>query len=181
MVEAADYRQLLLAEHLYLNGRLAKIYGGDLAADAPFQKVLLKPRERAGVLTHPYLLANFSYAATSSPIHRGVFLARNVLGVSLRQPPDAFTPLAAELHPKLNTRERIALQTSPKDCRSCHGIINPLGFTLENFDAIGRFRDSENSKPIDACGYFVTRSGDTSDFQGRPGSGQISGRQRRSP
>lgn len=164
--DQSDYRQLFLAEHLYLNGRLAKIYGGDLPADAPFKKMVVKPGERAGVLTHPLVLANYAYAATSSPIHRGVFLTRNVLGVPLRQPPDAFTPLPADLHPNLNTRERITLQTSPKDCRSCHGIINPLGFTLENFDAIGRFRESENGKPIDASGSFVTRSGTKETFQG---------------
>jgi len=163
--KTSDYRQLLLADDLYLNGRLAKFYGGNLPADAPFEKVTPKPGERAGVLTHPYLLANFSYSATSSPIHRGVFIARNILGVSLRPPPDAFTPLAADLHPKLNTRERIALQTGPKDCRSCHAVINPLGFTLEHFDAIGRFRQEENGKPIDATGFFVTRSGDKTSFK----------------
>ena len=160
-----DYRRLFLSDHLYLNGRLAKIYGGDLPADAPFQKVTLKSEPRAGVLTHPLLLANFSYTATSSPIHRGVFLSRNVLGVALRQPPDAFTPLAPELHPNLNTRERITLQTSPQNCTSCHGVINPLGFTLENYDAIGRFRDKEKDRPIDASGFFVTRSGDKTNFK----------------
>jgi len=164
--EKSDYRQLLLAEHLYLNGRLAKLYDADLLADAPFQKVTLKAGARVGVLSHPFLLAHFSYAATSSPIHRGVFLARNVLGVALRPPPDAFTPLPAELHPKLNTRERISLQTSPKNCASCHAIINPLGFTLESFDAIGRYRSEEKGKPIDATGSFATRSGDTVKFSG---------------
>lgn len=162
----SDYRQLLLADHLYLNGRLSAVYGGELPADAPFQKVTLKSGERSGVLTHPLVMANYAYPATSSPIHRGVFLARNVLGVALRQPPDAFTPLPPELHPNLNTRERIALQTAPKDCRSCHGIINPLGFTLEAFDAIGRRRDEEKGKPIDATGSFVTRSGDQVKFDG---------------
>jgi Protein of unknown function (DUF1588)/Protein of unknown function (DUF1585) len=88
-----------------------------------------------------------------------------MLGVPLRPPADAFTPFAPELHPKLNTRERIALQTSPKNCTSCHGIINPLGFTLENFDAIGRWRDKEKDKPIDATGHFATRSGDHVRFQ----------------
>ncbi len=171
--EKSDYRQLFLAEHLFLNGRLARLYGGDLSADAPFQKVMLKSGERAGVLTHPFLLANYAYASTSSPIHRGVFLARNVLGVALRPPPDAFTPLPPELHPDLSTRERITKQTSPKDCRSCHGIINPLGFTLENYDAIGRFRVKEKDKPIDATGSFVTRSGKTQSFNEGPRSAKF--------
>src|SRR5262249_7646645 len=131
--ETSDFRRLLSADHLYLNGRLGQLYGGDLPDDAPFQKVTLKGGARAGVLTHPLLLAHLAYTANSSPIHRGVFLARNVLGVTLRQPPDAFTPLAPDLHPTLNTRERVTLQTSPKMCASCHGVINPLGFTLENF------------------------------------------------
>jgi mono/diheme cytochrome c family protein len=164
--DKSDYRELLLADHLYLNGRLSKLYGAELPPDAPFKKVTLKAGERVGVLSHPFLLANFSYAATSSPIHRGVFLARNVLGVALRPPPDAFAPLPAELHPKLNTRERIALQTSPKNCVSCHGIINPLGFTLETYDAIGRYRSEEKGKPIDATGSFASRSGEGVKFNG---------------
>ncbi len=164
--EGSDFRQLLLADHLFLNGRLAKLYGADLPADAPFQKVTLKTGERAGVLTHPLLLAHLAYTASSSPIHRGVFVARNVLGVALRPPPDAFAPLAPDLHPKLNTRERVILQTSPQACASCHNVINPLGFAMENFDAIGRFRDRDNGKPVDASGSFVTRAGQTKTFKG---------------
>lgn len=163
--KTSDYRQLVLADHLHLNGRLAKLYDVDLPATTSFQKVTPKFGERAGVLTHPFVMAHFSYTATSSPIHRGVFLARNILGVPLRPPVDAFTPLAPELHPKLTTRERISLQTSPKNCRTCHSIINPLGFPLENFDAIGRFRADEKNRPIDATGSFTTRSGDTVTFK----------------
>ncbi len=162
--ETADFRQLLQADYLYLNGRLSQVYGGGLAKDAPFQKVTLKAEKRRGVLTHPYLLAHFSHDHSSSPIHRGVFLARNVLGVALRPPPDAFAPLAPELHPKLNTRERVALQTSPKNCMSCHKVINNLGFTLEHFGAIGDFRKVEKGRPIDATGSYVKRSGDTVKF-----------------
>jgi cytochrome c553 len=163
---ASDFRQLLLADHLYLNGRLGRLYGCDLPADSPFQKVAPKGDERAGVLTHPFLLAHLAYTGTSSPIHRGVFLARNVLGVALRPPPDAFAPLAPDLHPTLSTRERVALQTSPKACITCHGVINPLGFTLENYDAIGRYRDRDNGKPVDASGQFMTRSGEVKKFRG---------------
>ena len=146
---ASDFRQLLLADYLYLNGRLARFYGGNLPADSSFQKVSLDPEARAGVLSHPYLMATFAYTSTSSPIHRGVFLARNVLGQMLRPPPEAFTPLPAELHPSLTTRERVALQTQPQACQSCHSMINPLGFTLEHFDAVGRYQAKEKDKPID--------------------------------
>ncbi len=164
--DASDFRRLLLADHVYLNGRLAKFYGADLPADAPFQKVATGPGPRAGVLTHPYLTAAFAYTAETSPIHRGVFLARSVLGRAPRPPPEAFTPLPPELHPELTTRERVALQTKPQACVSCHTMINPLGFTLENFDAVGRFRDKEKGRPIDATGAYQTRGGEVVKFMG---------------
>jgi hypothetical protein len=149
-----------------LNGRLAKIYGVTLAPDAPFQPVTLDPTARAGVLTHPYLLASFSYIKTSSPIHRGVLLARSVMGRTLQPPPEAFAPLAADLHPKMTTRQRVALQTKPPACMSCHSMINPLGFSLELFDAIGRVRTTENGQPIDATGGYTTKTGQTVKFKG---------------
>jgi cytochrome c553 len=162
---AGDFRRLLLADHLYLNGRLARFYGADLPADADFQRV--KPAgERAGVLTHPYLMAALAYTAETSPVHRGVFVARGILGVSLKPPPEAFAPLAADLHPSLTTRERVALQTKPATCMACHGIINPLGYTLEHFDAIGRYRDRDNAKPVDATGTYLARDGRTVTFTG---------------
>jgi cytochrome c553 len=162
----SDFRQLLLSDSLFLNGRLARFYGVDLCPDSPFQKVVFEPKERAGVLAHPYLMTAFAYTGTSSPIHRGVFLARNVLGRTLRPPPDAFSPLAPELHPNLTTRERVALQTRPQACVACHGMINPLGFAMEQFDAVGRFRTQENGRPVDASGAYQARTGDTVTFAG---------------
>ena len=164
--ETADFRQLLLSDSLYLNGRLAHFYGVDLPADAPFQKVLLEPAARSGVLTHPYLLSDFAYSATSSPIHRGLFVARSLLGRTMRPPPEAVTPLAPQSQPNLTTRDRIALQTAHESCQSCHSLINPLGFTLENFDAVGRYRMEENGKPISTTGTYRTRTGDTVQFEG---------------
>ncbi|HEX3150141.1 MAG TPA: DUF1592 domain-containing protein [Gemmataceae bacterium] len=168
--DASDFRQLFLTDDVYLNNRLAAFYGLgpppvtifgiNLAGDASFKKVKLDASRRAGVLTHPYLMTGFAYTGTSSPIHRGVFLARGVLGRTLRPPQDAFTPLPEDLHPTLTTRERVALQTKSENCQACHGMINPLGFTLENFDAVGRYRDQENGKAIDATGSYQTRNGD---------------------
>ncbi|MCI0359145.1 MAG: DUF1592 domain-containing protein [Planctomycetaceae bacterium] len=164
--ETSDFRQLLLSEEVPLNGRLAGLYGGELAADAPFEKVKLAGTDRAGLLSHPYLLAAFTYTETTSPIHRGVFISRSLLGRVLKPPPVAVSPLAPDLHKDLTTRERVALQTNSKACMSCHAMINPLGFTLEHYDAIGRYRAEELGKPIDAKGQYLTQSGDTVQFAG---------------
>jgi hypothetical protein len=172
--DSADFRQLLLSDDLFMNGRLAKFYGADLphstssgqAPDAGFTKVKLDG-QRAGVLTHPYMLATFAYPGESSPIHRGVFIIRGILGVTLRPPANAaFTPLPPEQHPDLTTRERIALQTNQESCVGCHSVINPLGFALEEFDAVGRHREMENGKAIDVSGHYETRAGSVAQFAG---------------
>jgi hypothetical protein len=163
---AADYRQLMLSDSMWLNGRLAKIYGVDLPADAPFQKLDFEPNHRAGVLSHPYLLASLAYTSASSPIHRGVFVSRSVLGRVLRPPAQAVAPLPPEVHANLSTRERVALQTEPEACQGCHAMINPLGFTMENFDAIGRFRELEKDHPIDTTGTYLTQTGQVEKFKG---------------
>ena len=164
--ETTDFRQLLLADAVYLNGRLAKFYGADLPEEAAFQKITLDSGERAGVLSHPYLMTGFAYSATSSPIHRGVFIARSVLGRSLRPPPEAVVPFAPDLHAGLTTRERVALQTQPETCMACHRLINPLGFTLEHFDAVGRYRKDEQGKEVDTSGSYRTRTGELATFAG---------------
>lgn len=163
--EGSDFRRLLGEDAIYLNQRLAKLYGAEVAGDAGFQKVALNPGERAGVISHPYLLAGFAYTATSSPIHRGVFISRSLLGRTLRPPPEAVSPLAPDLHAILTTRERIQLQTKADACMGCHKMINPLGFTFENFDAIGRFRAEEKGRAVDASGAYLTRSGQQKQFK----------------
>ncbi|MGL4551841.1 MAG: DUF1592 domain-containing protein, partial [Gemmataceae bacterium] len=164
--DASDYRQLLLSDQVFVTGRMAKYYGADGPAGAGFAKVKLDAGKRAGVLTHPYLMAGFAHSSESSPIHRGVFLARSVLGVSLKAPPEAVAPLAPDLHPSLTTRERVAMQTNPPGCMTCHAVINPLGFTLENFDAVGRYRAGDKGKSIDATGAYQSRDGTTVKVNG---------------
>ena len=162
--DKSDYRELMTTHTVFLNGRLAKLYGVNLPPDAPFQPVSLDAAERSGVLTQPYLLSSFAYLDTSSPIHRGVLVARNLLGRTLSPPPAAFVPLAADLHPDMTTRQRVELQTKPAACNGCHSLINPLGFTLEKFDAIGRVRDKENGQAVDTTGSYRSRSGSLVKF-----------------
>lgn len=162
--DSSDFRQLFLSDQVFLNGHLARFYGADLPQDAPFTKVKLSDHT-AGVLTQPYMLATFAYPAESSPIHRGVFIIRGILGYTLT-PPANFVPLAPESHPELTTRQRVTLQTSPESCVTCHGIINPLGFTFEGFDAVGRPRTMDRGKPIDISGYYETADGSIAHFAG---------------
>jgi hypothetical protein len=164
--ESSDFRELLLSDEVYVNDRLARFFGVPVPPAGTFQKVKLDPSRRAGALTHPYLMTTFSHSTESSPIHRGVFLARGVLGLALRPPPEAVAPLAPALHPNLTTRERVVMQTKPSACMTCHSVINSLGFTLENFDAVGRYRDRDHGKAIDAAGTYQTRDGKTVQLTG---------------
>jgi hypothetical protein len=118
------------------------------------------------VLSHPLLMTGFAYHSTSSPIHRGVFVARNLLGRTLRPPPEAVTPIPPDLHPDLTTRERVVLQTKAVACQSCHAMINPLGFPLEHYDALGRFRTEENGRQVDAKGFYLPPAGGKVEFAG---------------
>lgn len=163
--ESSDFRQFLLGDGIFLNDRLAKYYGAKPPEKGTFAKVAIEPTDRAGVLTHPYLLAAYAYTGATSPIHRGVFVSRSLLGRALRPPPIAVAPLAPDLHPSLTTRERVITQTQPAACQSCHAMINPLGFGLEHFDAVGRYRKEEKGKPIDATGHYDARSGDRVPFK----------------
>jgi len=158
--ERSDYRELLQADYLLLNERLGKIYGKSVAGEA-FERVPFDPKERAGVVTHPYLLAAFAHSKHTSPIHRGVFLTRTIVGMTLKDPPNAIAFEDAKFDAHLSMREKITEMTKNTSCMGCHATINPLGFSLENYDAIGRWRTKEGDKPINAVSDFATDEGDT--------------------
>lgn len=168
--DGADFRRLFTDDRLLLNGRLAPLYGVEMPATDGFRTVRPDDGARAGVLTHPYMMALLSYRADTSPIHRGVFLARGVLGNVLRPPQEAVAPLAPDLHPGLTTRQRVELQTSPAACQTCHQLVNPLGFALESFDAIGRHRPTTmadgSAAPVDDRGSYRPRYGVPATFRG---------------
>ncbi len=150
--DATDFRALWNADHLYLNARLATLYRDDLVdpsavpTDETFAKLAVKPDRRAGLLTHPLLMAGYAHHRVTSPIHRGVFVARKLLGRSLKPPKEAFSLLPEDFGEEMTTRERIAHQTSDVACSACHNLINPLGFSLEQYDAIGRFRSRNDCR-----------------------------------
>jgi mono/diheme cytochrome c family protein len=162
--EKADYRQLILANHWFVNERLAKFYSIEAPSEDGFHEVSVDAKERAGVVTHPYLLAALAYHKSSSPIHRGVFATRKLLGRTLRPPPAAIQFMDGKFDPHMTMREKVTELTKSQACQSCHSIINPLGFSLEHYDAVGRFRTVEptveKDRPIDATGQFTSPEGE---------------------
>jgi len=164
--EGSDYRQLLLSDTILMNDRLARFYGQKVESGAGFRPVKMDAAHRAGVLTHPYVLATFSYTKSSSPIHRGVFVTRNILGLMLKPPPMAIAFMDDKFDPSFTMREKVTELTAKPACQSCHVTINPLGFSFERFDAVGRVRATDNRKPVDAVSDYTTPDGNVIKLTG---------------
>lgn len=161
----ANYRDLLLADYLFLNQRLGKLYGHP-EIKGSFQKVQIDKQQRSGLITHPFLLTAFAYHDNTSPIHRGVFLTRNIVGMTLKSPPMANEFKNADFDPHMTMREKVTELTRSKACMGCHVTINPLGFSLEHYDGIGRWRWKDQDKPVDAKSDFKTDLGETIKITG---------------
>jgi cytochrome c553 len=157
---SSDYRQLLSADYMVLNDRLAKFYQTE-PVGPDFKKVHLEGSQRAGLITHPYLLTSFAYFKDTSPIHRGVFLTRSIVGRALNPPPEAVEFKDAHFDPTWTMREKVTDVTRSAACMGCHSEINPLGFALEQYDAVGRWRESDNNKPINTASEYPDDNGGT--------------------
>lgn len=145
---------LLKADYTYLNERLAKHYGLPGVYGSHFRKVTLTPESRrGGLLRHASVLAVTSYATRTSPVIRGHWILGNLLGAA-PPPPPPDTPALKEktISASLSFRERLAEHRANPACASCHDVMDPVGFALENFDALGRWRDYEDGRPVDASG-----------------------------
>lgn len=156
----SDLRELFLSDTQFVNRRIAEFYEFGLdniqafENEHDFVSVSLDVSERAGVIMHPYVMSGLAYYRESSPIHRGVFVARQMLGRPLRPPMENFEPLSEDFDPSMTNRQRVEYQTQDAACLSCHRMINPLGFSLENFDSVGRYRTTEKGQLIDASAVY---------------------------
>jgi len=139
------FDDLLTANYTVVDGVAAKFYG--LAATGHVQ---LDGR-RAGVLGHASVLATTAHSDQTSPIQRGLLIRRNLLCEEL-PPPPPFGGGLPMVDPNATTRERFAMHSTAPACSGCHRYIDGVGFGLERFDPVGRWRDTENGKPIDPSG-----------------------------
>ena len=159
---------LIRADHTYLNERLAKHYQVPHIYGSRFRRVNLpKDSPRGGLFRQGSVLTVTSYATRTSPVIRGHWILENILGSPTPPPPEEVPALDAQkkIGANLSVRERLAQHRENPSCASCHNIMDPIGFALENFDAVGRWRDLENGKPVDASGGLP----DGSRFEGVDG------------
>ena len=142
------------AKTTFVNERLARHYGIDGVKGKEMRLVSLPPKQRAGILTHGSILTLTSNPDRTSLVRRGNWIVNNVLGLPLPEPPDDITPLEEGVNESgaSTLREQLALHRSSANCAPCHNTLDPLGFGMENFDAIGRWRDKENGGAIESGG-----------------------------
>ena len=168
---ARPVTDLLTADHTFANERLAKHYGIPHVYGSHFRRVSLADTERRGLLGQGGILTLTSYATRTSPVLRGKWILENLLAAPPPPPPPDIPALeeAADDGTALSVRAAMERHRANPACASCHAQMDPLGFALENFDAIGRWRDrGESNEPIDASGILP----DGSAFEGPAGMRQ---------
>lgn len=155
-----DVMEVLTADYTFLNGALAKFYGFGDVTGSDFQKVSLPAdSHRGGILTHSSFLTVTSNPTRTSPVKRGLFVLQNILG-SPPPPPPPNVPALEE--PRRGSERRVSLRTqleihrSKAECAGCHNRMDPIGLGLENFDAIGQWREEDGYEKINAEGQLVT-------------------------
>ncbi len=149
--------ELLDSDYTFLNEALARHYGIAGVAGEGFRKVALADRRRGGVLTQASILTLTSNPNRTSPVKRGQWILQQLLGT----PPPPAPPGVAKLDESrgaadaASLRERMELHRADPQCASCHRQMDPMGFALENYDAVGRWRDKDGGFPIDPSGELI--------------------------
>ncbi len=172
--------ELLDSDYTFLNERLAQYYGIPDVKGAEMRRVTLpKDSPRGGVLTHAAVLMVTSNPTRTSPVKRGLFILDNILGTPAPPPPPDVPQLEEAIKEfkgkEPTVRQLLEIHRSKPLCNACHSRMDPLGLGLENFNALGMWRDKENGQPIDAAGKLLT--GET--FDGLSGLKKILIRDRR--
>ncbi|MEO8260200.1 MAG: DUF1592 domain-containing protein [Acidobacteriota bacterium] len=150
--------ELLTADYTFLNGRLAEHYGIPNVQGSDFRRVTLPAGSpRGGLLGQGSILTLTSYATRTSPVLRGKWVLENLLASPPPPPPPDIPALKTdgpEPGRTLTMRQAMTAHRENPSCASCHARMDPIGFAMENFDAVGKWRDRDGGAPIDASGVF---------------------------
>jgi hypothetical protein len=161
---------LLSADYTFVNQRLAEHYGIPRVYGSQFRRVTLTDVNRHGLLGQGSVLTVTSYPNRTSVVQRGKWILENLLGTPPPPPPPDVPELKAAPHGKvLSMREQMQVHRANAVCAACHGRMDPIGFALENYDAVGRWRGEDAGAPIDASGKLP----DGTEFHGPAGLSQL--------
>jgi mono/diheme cytochrome c family protein len=161
---------LLSADYTFVNQRLAEHYGIPRVYGSQFRRVTITDPNRRGLLGQGSVLTVTSYPNRTSVVQRGKWILENLLGTPPPPPPPDVPELKAAPHGKLlSMREQMQVHRSNPTCAACHGRMDPIGFALENYDAVGRWRRQDAGAPIDASGTLP----DGTEFDGPSGLNQL--------
>jgi hypothetical protein len=156
LLQDHDVLDLLTANYTFVNGRLALHYGVPNVLGNDFRQVTLTDSRRWGLLGKGAILMGTSYANRTAPVLRGAWVLESVEGTPPHAPPPAIPALVENIPGArpLTVRERMEKHRSQPSCNACHGIMDPMGLSLENFDAVGQWRtkDYDTGTAIDASG-----------------------------
>ena len=155
--EDRSVTDLLDADYTFLNERLAKHYDIPHIYGSRFRRVQLDAAtHRGGLLRHGSILTVTSYATRTSPVIRGHWILKNIIGAPPAPPPPDVPALKDNtVSASLPIKERLAEHRAQAACASCHNLMDPIGFAMENFDAVGRWRETDLGQPIDASGQML--------------------------
>jgi hypothetical protein len=144
--------ELLDADYTFVNERLAKHYGLQGVSGEKFQKVSLAGTRRGGVLTMASVLTVTAMPSRTSPVKRGKWILEQILGTPPPPPPPDVPPLSDKPQDvsTASLRERFEKHRADPNCSVCHARLDPIGFAMENFDAVGAWRDKDGAFPIDS-------------------------------
>ncbi len=158
--EDRNVLDLLTADYTFLNERLAKHYGVPNVYGDQFRRVAVTDDTRRGLLGQGSILTVTSHADRTSPVVRGKWILDTLLGAPPPPPPPNVPPLkeSKDLPRPMTMRERMEQHRANPVCATCHKMLDPLGFSLENYDAVGAWRVREGRAPVDATGVFVDGS-----------------------
>lgn len=141
LVRNGPIRELIDSDYTFMNNRLGELIYKQKVVGEHLRKVKLEDPRRGGLLTMPAVMTVTANGVDTSPIVRGVFVLENILGTPPPPPPPDVEPISPDLRGVKTLKEQLATHRNQAACRSCHVKIDPMGFALESFDPIGRWRD----------------------------------------
>lgn len=151
-----SFLHVLDCDYVFVNERLAKHYGIPDVEGEQFRQVKLETKNRGGVIGMGAVLTATALPRRTSPVIRGKWVLEQLLGAPPPAPPPNVSQLAEDdRNPRnLTVRQQLERHLRREDCRACHARMDPLGFAMENYDPVGRWRDTLNGRPLDVSGRF---------------------------